>query len=71
LAIRPLLDDITLEALDECDYVALFGSGTLNFAKVEAVCPRKTFQSLSLIALAEEFGISGRGLAESYDRVLF
>jgi hypothetical protein len=25
LAIRPLLDHITLEALDECDYVALFG----------------------------------------------
>ena len=31
-----LLDDIILKALDECDYVALFGLGTLNFVRVAA-----------------------------------
>jgi hypothetical protein len=38
-----LFDNILLQALDECDYVALFGLRTLNFARVAAACPRKTF----------------------------
>ena len=43
-----LSDDIFLEALDERHYLVLSDSGTLNFAKVAAACPRNTFQSLSL-----------------------
>jgi hypothetical protein len=44
-----LFDDIFLEALDECDYVALFGLRHLELRQGRSgVSEEKTFQSLSL-----------------------